>query len=77
MGYIVQLEDKNGNKQYPVTTLDLVIDSNGETAKYRLTKIDDTLNKLTKITDKISGDKTVDGSIDNKIYKAIVIGSMD
>lgn len=31
MGYIAQLKDKTGEKQYPVTLTDAVVDENGVT----------------------------------------------
>lgn len=38
--YKVQLKDKDGNRQYPVTTTTLVVDSNGKTVEQRLQKLE-------------------------------------
>ena len=37
--YKVQLKDKDGNRQYPVTTTTLVVDANGKTVEQRLQEI--------------------------------------
>ena len=38
--YKVQLKDKDGNRQYPVTTTMLVVDSDGKTVEQRLQKLE-------------------------------------
>lgn len=38
--YKVQLKDKDGNRQYPVTTTTLVVDSDGKTVEQRLQKLE-------------------------------------
>lgn len=35
-GYKIQLEDKDGNKQYPVTITDAVVDANGKPLSHLL-----------------------------------------
>lgn len=37
--YKVQLKDKDGNRQYPVTSTTLVVDEEGKTAEQRLREI--------------------------------------
>lgn len=37
--YKVQLKDKDGNRQYPVTTTTLVVDAEGKTVEQRLKEI--------------------------------------
>jgi hypothetical protein len=38
--YKVQLKDKDGNKQYPVTTTDLVVGADGKTVEQRLKSLE-------------------------------------
>lgn len=38
--YKVQLKDKDGNKQYPVTTSDLVVGTDGKTVEQRLKSLE-------------------------------------
>ena len=76
-GYKIQLEDEAGNQLYPVTALSLVIDSEGVTAEQKLTKIESNLTKLTKAVTVLTGTSEIDGSVSNKIHKAIKIGSLD
>ena len=44
--YKVQLKDKDGNKQYPVTSTTLVVDEEGKTAEQRLREIEEMLTAM-------------------------------
>ena len=50
MGYIVQLKDKDGNRQYPVTSTNLVVDEQGKTAEQRLREIEEMLTAMEQAT---------------------------
>ena len=43
--YKVQLKDKDGNRQYPVTTTTLVVDAEGKTVEQRLKEIKEEYDK--------------------------------
>ena len=44
--YKVQLKDKDGNRQYPVTSTTLVVDEQGKTAEQRLREIEEMLTAM-------------------------------
>lgn len=48
--YKVQLKDKDGNRQYPVTTTTLVVDAEGKTAEQRLREIEEMLTSIEQAT---------------------------
>lgn len=45
--YKVQLKDKDGNRQYPVTSTTLVVDEQGKTAEQRLREIEEMMEEAT------------------------------
>jgi hypothetical protein len=48
--YKVQLKDKDGNRQYPVTSTTLVVDEEGKTAEQRLREIEEMLTAMEEAT---------------------------
>ena len=48
--YKVQLKDKDGNRQYPVTSTTLVVDEEGKTAEQRLREIEEMLTSMEQAT---------------------------
>ena len=44
--YKVQLKDKDGNRQYPVTSTTLVVDEQGKTAEQRLIELNEQIVKM-------------------------------
>ena len=48
--YKVQLKDKDGNRQYPVTSTTLVVDEEGKTAEQRLREIEEMLTAVEQAT---------------------------
>lgn len=48
--YKVQLKDKDGNRQYPVTSTALVVDEQGKTAEQRLREIEEMLTAMEQAT---------------------------
>lgn len=48
--YKVQLKDKDGNRQYPVTSTTLVVDEQGKTAEQRLREIEEILTSMEEAT---------------------------
>jgi hypothetical protein len=48
--YKVQLKDKDGNRQYPVTSTTLVVDEQGKTAEQRLREIEEMLIAMEQAT---------------------------
>ena len=44
--YKIQLKDKDGNQQYPVTSPILVVDEEGKTAEQRLIELNEQIVKM-------------------------------
>lgn len=44
--YKIQLKDKDGNKQYPVTSTILVVDEEGKTVEQRLIELNEQIVKI-------------------------------